>query len=215
MDCRKNNWEIFLWILRGTMASSAHTQTLEHMLDQVAEAAEGSERLSVADVLEVIGRRSFGPLLLVAGLITLAPVIGDIPGVPTIIGMLVLLVSAQLIVKRKHVWLPQFLLRRSVAKSKVDKALHWSRKPARWTDRFLKPRLTRVVEGGTFYLIAGICIAIAGLMPVMEVVPFTANAAGAALTSMGLSLMAHDGLWALVAIMIVAGAVGLLIYYFI
>lgn len=32
-----------------------------------------------------VGRRSFGPTLLLAGLVTLAPIVGDIPGVPVLI----------------------------------------------------------------------------------------------------------------------------------
>jgi hypothetical protein len=37
-------------------------------------------------------------------------------------------------------------------------------------------------------------------MPVMEVIPFSASGAGAALTAFGLALIAHDGLTALFAL---------------
>lgn len=39
------------------------------------------------DVLDIIGHRSFGPLLLFAGIVMLAPVVGDIPGVPVLMGL--------------------------------------------------------------------------------------------------------------------------------
>jgi hypothetical protein len=52
--------------------------------------------------------------------------------------------------------------------------------------------LTR--DAGT-YVIAIACLAIAAAMPPMEVVPFSANGAGAALTAFGLALIAHDGCW--------------------
>ena len=54
-----------------------------------------------------------------------------------------------------------------------------------------------------------LCIIIAISMPAMEVVPFVANAAGAALTAFGLSLIAHDGLLALIAFVFTTISVGL------
>ena len=44
-------------------------------------------------------------------------------------------------------------------------------------------------------------------MPVMEVVPFSANLAGIALTAFGLAVIAHDGLLALVAFAATAAGV--------
>jgi hypothetical protein len=35
-------------------------------------------------ILDIVGRRSFSPVLLIAGLITLAQLISDFPGVPTL-----------------------------------------------------------------------------------------------------------------------------------
>ncbi len=45
--------------------------------------------------MQAVGSRSFGPLLLVAGLVTLSPA-GDVPGVPTIMAAFVFLVAGQL-----------------------------------------------------------------------------------------------------------------------
>ncbi len=48
-------------------------------------------------------------------------------------------------------------------------------------------------------ILAIACIAIATVMPMMEIVPFSATSAGAVLTILGLSLIAGDGLMALLA----------------
>ncbi len=173
--------------------------TLEQVLDRIEEAAQEDDPVSVGEILDVVGRRSFGPLLLLAGITTLAPLIGDIPGVPTVAGLLVLLVALQMLIHREHVWLPRWLLERSTARDKLCKAVAWSRRPAKWLDRLLRPRLTNLTEGPFTHVIAVVCIAIAMAMPFMEVVPFSANFAGAALTAFGLALIAHDGLLALFA----------------
>ncbi|WP_338071995.1 exopolysaccharide biosynthesis protein [Billgrantia bachuensis] len=174
---------------------------LEQMLDrfELAERDEKTDQVTLGDVLYEVGRRSFAPLLLVPGIITLLPIVGDIPGVPTLMALLVLLVAVQLLFRAHHFWIPKFLLNRSVSKHKLDKAVNWSRRPARFLDKFLKPRLAFLTHGPGIVAVALACIAIALAMPPMEVVPFTANGAGLALTLFGLSLMAHDGLLAAVA----------------
>ena len=142
----------------------------------------------------------------------LAPIIGDIPGVPVMMGVMVVLTAGQLLFHREHLWLPRWLLKRSVAQDKLDKALGWMRPPARFVDRLLRQRLTMFTEGTGVYIIAIVCIVIAAATPVMEAVPFSANGAGAALTAFALSLIAHDGLLALLAFLFTAGTLGLVIY---
>lgn len=142
----------------------------------------------------------------------LAPVIGDIPGVPSIMGVLVVLTAGQLLFRRNHFWLPQWLLKRSVAQNKLCKTLEWLRRPARFVDRLLRPRLTMLTYRTGSYVIAIVCIVIAAATPVMEAVPFSANVAGAAITAFGLALIAHDGLLALLAFVFTAMTGGLIVY---
>ncbi|MCF8040356.1 MAG: exopolysaccharide biosynthesis protein, partial [Desulfohalobiaceae bacterium] len=171
------------------MSKDQEPKNLNQLLDRIGEAAQKGGRVSLGAILEVVGRRSFGPILLLAGLITLAPVIGDIPGVPTVIGVLVFLFAVQLLFRRKHIWLPSVLLNRSLPQDKLQTALKWLRPPARFIDRFLRPRLTILTDGPIIYIVAGLCVFIAAVMPILEMVPFSANAAGAALTVFGLSLI--------------------------
>lgn len=187
--------------------------------DGGAEAGEGSDddgdgdpsgggSVTLDEILEAVGRRSFGPLLLLAGLVVLAPLVGDIPTVPTIMAVLVLLVAVQLLLRRDEFWLPDWLLRRSVERKKVRKAVLWLRRPAGWVDRVLRPRLTALTGDTGAVAVAVSCILIALAMPPMEFVPFSANVAGAALTAFGLSLITRDGLLALAAFSFTFGALG-------
>ncbi len=171
---------------------------LQRLLDEVETAsrnpADGSSQVSLDDILDRLGRRSFAPMLLLAGLIMLAPVIGDIPGVPVVLGMVVILVASQLLLRREHVWLPRWLLRRSVSADKVRKAVRWLRRPARFVDDWSARRQTWLVRHAGVYVIAAACIVVAAATPLMEVVPFSANFAGAAITALGLALLTEDGL---------------------
>ncbi|MEX1056693.1 MAG: exopolysaccharide biosynthesis protein [Natronospirillum sp.] len=196
------------------MRDRSEPTNLEEILDRIGQAEkDGGKETKMDDVMAEVGRRSFGPVLLVPGIITVMPVVGDIPGVPTVMAILVLLVSGQLLLGRDYFWLPQWILKRTIASKKIDKAMKWTRPPARFIDKFLRQRLTVFTHGAGEYAIAIACALIALMMPPMEVVPFTANGAGLALTLFGLSLMARDGLLALLAFIFTAATFGAVIYF--
>ncbi|MBC54749.1 MAG: exopolysaccharide biosynthesis protein [Gammaproteobacteria bacterium] len=170
---------------------------LEAMLDLLCDVASGDGAVTVGDVLDTIGRRSFGPVVLLAGLVTLAPIVGDVPGVPTVMGLIVLLTVGQLALREEHLWLPGWLLSRSASAAKMRKAVNALRKPSGFVDRLLKPRLAMLVRGPSRYAVALACGATAFLTPAMEFVPFSANGAGLIWTLFGLALITRDGLLAL------------------
>lgn len=194
------------------MAGETDTpQHLAELLDRLGHAGEQESTVSLSAILDSIGRRSFAPFLLVAGLITLAPLVGDIPGVPTLMATLVILSAGQLLAGREHVWLPAWLLNRRVSRQRFTYVLGWVRRPARWVDRLLKPRLTRLTRPPAHRLVALTCLVIALAMPPMEVVPFTANGAGLALTLFGLALLADDGLLALLGYALTGGTLAVVL----
>uniref|UniRef100_UPI003567DEB6 exopolysaccharide biosynthesis protein n=1 Tax=Halomonas sp. TaxID=1486246 RepID=UPI003567DEB6 len=89
---------------------------LSTLLDMLESTGGLPDSVSLDAILDTLGRRSFAPFLLIAGLVTLAPLIGDIPGVPTLMASLVALSAAQILVGRDRVWLPQWLLERRVSR---------------------------------------------------------------------------------------------------
>jgi len=181
------------------MRNANDPTTMTQLLDRIRDSSQDAERVSVRDILEAVGERSFGPVVLLAGLITLAPLIGDIPGVPTLLGLMVLLTVGQLLFQRRSIWLPEWIAGRNVPRDKLLKGLDWLRKPARFLDRVTKPRLTFMVRGPGLYVMALLCMLVAAVMPAMEVVPFSANGGGAALMAFGLAMVARDGVVALLA----------------
>lgn len=126
---------------------------------------------------------------------------------PTTLGVLVALITVQFLLRRRHFWLPRWLLNLRLKRETYCKALGWMRKPARLIDRFLRPRLESVTRRTGLYAIALICAVIGVAMPSLEVVPFSAHVAGLALTAFGLALIANDGVVGLVALAITGAAV--------
>lgn len=172
-------------------------QNLNEMLDLMQETAEDRQHVAFGDVVEAVGARSFGPLLLLCGLIIVAPVVGDIPGVPTIMGFVVFLISSQQLLGREQFWFPAWLRRRSVRATTIEKLTGKSRTSARLVDRFVCRRMDCLVSGPAIAVIAGVSLMVALATPLMELVPLSANGAGAILTAFGLALVARDGVLAI------------------
>src|SRR5690606_19347672 len=89
----------------GPVAEAAREpENLEQLLERIEQADDDAGgRVSVGALLDAVGHRSFGAILLAAGLFTVLPGPADIPGVPTLVGVLVLLVSGQILLRQDHV----------------------------------------------------------------------------------------------------------------
>jgi hypothetical protein len=186
------------------------------VLDELsaAIAASPSDRVSVADIQSVIGERSFGPMLLIPGLIGLSP-IGAIPGLPGIMAIIELLFAWQILLGRRHIWLPESISRRSIARGRLARAVEVMRPYASWVDLYLLwPRLTIFTSGPFFFVIAAMCVFLSLIMPIIELVPLAGILPNAALTAFGLAVTAHDGVWALLAFLATIGSIVLLVALF-
>lgn len=185
---------------------------LEDLLGRLKEAANTDHRqITVAEVLHEVGSRSFSPLLLLIGVSITSPLSG-IPGMPTVASALLLLISGQLLIGRRHFWLPSWLLRRSVARDRLLKSIDWLLPSARIADRCVKPRMTALSHGRGGHAIAVVCLAIACLMPLLELIPFSSSVAGVALLLFGLALVADDGLLALLGYAMVAALAAIILF---
>jgi hypothetical protein len=176
------------------------TVSLEKLLVQLGElpgeAHEGVTRVSVGEIIHVVGDRSFAPLLMLVGMLLVSPLSG-VPTFPSMVAAVVLLVTLQMLFGRRHFWLPARLLQVRVPRDKMQTALTWLQRPARFVDRITRPRLTVMVRGPSIYVIAMICLSIACLLPLMELILFSSSVAGAVLVVFGIALVSRDGLLAL------------------
>lgn len=171
---------------------------IEELLDRIEAGAAGRSHVSIGEMMDSVGRRTFGPVVLLVGLILVTPLSG-VPGMPTLMGLLTLLTLGQVLLGRKHFWLPGWLVQRQIPRKKLVQGLELLRPPARRIDRLIRPRLTPLVKGPGLYVMALACMVISVALPATEIVPFSASIAGLALMTFGLSMISKDGLLALFA----------------
>lgn len=155
-------------------------------------------RLSVDELMDAIGQRTFGPLLLVPSLIAVSPV-GAIPGLPAVTSVVIVLVATAILLHHDHVWIPKWLGRRSVDAGKMERGLTRFRPVARFIDHLLMPRLAWLTRGVFFYVIAVLVLLIGLVTPILELVPLGGIPPNAAVVAFSLAIIAKDGLWALIA----------------
>ena len=196
--------------------ATAPPESLNDLLDRLDHVAANNRAVSVDLIMDELGRRSYGPLLLFAAIIMAAPGVGDIPGVPVVLGLFIFLISAQLLIRRDqdHFWLPNWLLKREVSAEKFRKTISkWLRKPARFIDRFLDRRLEILTGSAGGKAIAIVSILLALSTPIAEFIPFSANGIGFSILFFSLALIARDGLLALMGWSVVTLIIGLIIYW--
>lgn len=187
------------------MAEDPHS--VGDILDSLSELAERQDRVSIGDVVERLGHRSYGPFLLVPALIELSP-LGGIPGLPTFLALIIVLSAVQMLVGRKHLWLPGFIERRAVSGKKLHKATDKLRGVARFLDRWFHGRLSVLTGGPIPRLAAALVIVLACTVPPLELVPFASSAPMIAIAAFGLALLVRDGLLMLIASLLALGALG-------
>lgn len=190
---------------------SEDPKDLESLLDHLRYAPESRCRVTLGAVFDAVGQRAFGPILLVCGLLLLTPISG-IPGMATAMGLIAVLVSAQLLMGRRSFWLPQWLMRRSARGETFCRAIDRLRRPARWVDKFLRPRLTPLLRTPAIQIIAVLCLLVGLIMPALEFIPFSDTVPALGMAAFGLALIAHDGLLAALAAVFWIASFGLVFY---
>ncbi len=155
-----------------------------------ALATQPHARISVADIIGALRDRAFALLVVLLGLPNCLPMP---PPIPLICGMLLAFVALQMIVGFPAPWLPQTLLRRSIARTDVERAVGRAVPVFRRLERFSKPRMSvfdtalamRLVGLLLFLLALGLLFA----PPLIGQIPL-----GIAVCLVGLGLVERDGI---------------------
>lgn len=197
--------------MQPSAAASKRIHTLTALIETIRALAANhhvndSHDVRVRDIMARVGRRAYGPLLLLIGLFSISPAT-ILPGMTWLAAVLTLFVCAQMILGARHPWIPRRLLEVRLSRTVVcqicDSVDPWAGR----IDAMLKPRLTLLAEA-PFVNVAGVFCAVAalatfplGFVPLAPIVP------GVAIVLVGLGLLIKDGVLLLLSGAIVVGAI--------
>lgn len=159
------------------------------------------ERVSVADLLDAMGDRAFGALMLVFALPNVLPAP---PGTSGILGVPLVFLAAQLMLGRKP-WLPGVVANRSMLRSSfrapIDKAAPWLAR----AEKLLRPRLNTLTEPPAEYLIGALCLVLAII--IVLPIPMGNMPPAFAICLLSLGILERDGLWVIAGFIAAAASI--------
>lgn len=167
-----------------------HDDPRQGFIDVVGRLSKdaGPDGMTIREVLDHLDERSFGLLIAILAIPCLVP---GLYGVPQVVGLVILLLAAQILVGRVEPWLPDVMLDRRISKGWLETMATFADKRMRWTERVSRPRLTLLATGlgeriaAAFMIVATLTI----------VIPFTNTVPSVALTLLAVGLIQRDGLF--------------------
>jgi hypothetical protein len=119
----------------------------------------------------------------------------SIPGVSTVFGAGIVLISAAITLNRLP-WLPQKVADRRLESGKLRPVLERGVKFLRKFDRFFKPRMTGLTSGAVMNRVNGLVLMGAGvlLMAPLGLIPFSNTLPGVAILLLAAGISQRDGL---------------------
>jgi hypothetical protein len=159
------------------------------------------ESVTVREVVEELGHKSFASLMLIFSLISTSPA-SAIPGITAIVAVIVFVLAVQMMLGRECVWLPQFVNRRRISRAKLCKGIGWLRRPVAFVERFLRARLTFLLHRPWLLLPLGLILLLTLFMPFMEVVPTSGSIASAVIAFFAAGLLTRDGALVVVSLIV-------------
>ncbi|MHA7877029.1 exopolysaccharide biosynthesis protein [Roseivivax sp.] len=186
------------------------THSIEDVFDRI-EAATGDGRLTLGEAVDALGGRGYGPFLFLPALLEITP-FGGIPGVPTLLALLISLFAVQIALGRDRIWAPAVLRARSVEGERLHQAIEMLRPAGQRVERWFPGRLPMLVRGPVRRLAALVVVTLCLTVPALELVPFASTAPMAAIAMIGLALTLRDGLLMALGFALSAGAVGVIVW---
>ncbi len=150
--------------------------------------------------------------MLIFALICASPA-SAIPGFTAITAVILFILVIQMVIGRKALWLPDVIKRRRISSDKLCKGIGWLRKPVRFVERFLKPRLVFLFHRPWFWLPLFLILGLTLCMPFMEVIPMSGSLAAGVIALFAAGLLTHDGGLVVVSLVLLS-TIPLAIWYF-
>lgn len=152
------------------------------------------DKVSFGQMLDALGERGFGLLLILFAVPNLLPFPG-VPGVSFVTGMAILFISVQLILAKDEPAFPDWVSRKSFSRAQLSKFIVKTTPVLRWLEKPIKPRWAPVVVGVGERLIGvvGVIHALTLALPI----PMGNLPQAVALILLALALIELDGLMAI------------------
>lgn len=185
---------------------------LTEIIQSIADEAD-QHQVDIHEILDSFSKQGFGILLILPCILLLIPPIGAIPGVPFLMGLLIALLSIQLIVGVKQPWLPRKIMDVKVKTKLVKKSINGLLPFTRAVDKYTKRRLQILFTFPMINIAACCCLCLSVLIMFIGWIPFLPFGVAAVVLIFAVGLTVGDGLFLAIGFGF-TGVVGLVVSYF-
>lgn len=168
------------------------------------------EEVTVAELLQAIGRRAHGPVFLLLGFIAVSP-LTIIPGANWFVATVILAFALQIVFGLRHPWLPGGVTKFKFKRDLLVRGVASGERYAHMVDALVKPRLTFLTDAPFIQIVALLCVCAALITYPLGLVPLGPLLPGLTVLLFGLALTARDGFVLLLAGCAFAGAILLVV----
>lgn len=177
-------------------------------LEAIAETAP-EEGLSLGEFVDALGERAFGVILFAMALPVCIPFLY---GVPQVMALPMMALSAQMMMGRPEPWLPSSFKTRQIEKRGLVRMAHGGRKWFGWLEALARPRLTALSGPTAERLVGGIFVLFCA--SILVPLPLTNSTPGMALAIGALGLLTRDGILVFIGLILGIAWIALLITLF-
>ncbi|HEX8411496.1 MAG TPA: exopolysaccharide biosynthesis protein [Thermoanaerobaculia bacterium] len=171
---------------------SIHEKSLAETLQGVVDSMP-PEGVTLAQIRDLIGREGMMLLTMFLTIVFLVPI--SIPGVSTVFGGAILVISLSRLMKRP-IWLPARLERRVVPSDKLSKAMDRGMKWVRRLERLSRPhRMPSLASGKLMSVLnnGGLIVGAILLMAPFGLIPFSNTLPALAILFFAIGILQRDG----------------------
>ncbi|MGC9368939.1 MAG: exopolysaccharide biosynthesis protein [Paracoccaceae bacterium] len=180
------------------------------LLDDLEALLDEEEEVSLGEIIDALGARGFGPLLVTLSAFLIMPV-GMIPGMPGLVAIVLVRIGLQMLIGQKRLWAPVGLRRRLISADLLRASVKRARPLARRLRPVLMPRYCRLVDNGlTLTTAAAIFIATGAVIFLIGFIPGLPFVLSIHVLLIGLGMSARDGIVTLLGFAAIAPAFWLL-----
>lgn len=183
---------------------------LSSLLDDLARLALSRDKITVAELIEAIGARGFGPLLVMLSAFLILP-IGMVPGIPGVAAIIMILIGGRMMTGETRLWIPGRLGRAEFSGHLLAVSVARAQPAVLWLRPLLAPRLPFLIDSlvmsrvvALILMVTGAVIFVAGFIPGL---PFVLSLH---VLVLGMALSTRDGLVALVGYLLLMPEIALI-----
>lgn len=170
--------------------------TLEDDLEILLAKSRTTPRLSLREILEILSEKCLALLLIFLSIPFCLPI--QIPGMSLPFGLVISLLGVRMIVK-KQLWLPQFILNKTISSQEIQKIVQKSTHFLNKIKRYVHPRMSWLSEQWVMVIVNGVVVFFLGIFLALPFpIPFTNLIAAWSIVFLSIGILKDDGVFVLI-----------------